>query len=87
MRAATCSTAGWRCPESLWNTGIISMSPCDDVKEAAKAPVSSAPWTAAAAPASDCISMSDTLCPKIFFLPSAAQASVFSAIGDDGVIG
>ena len=57
------------------------------MKEAAREPVSSAPCTAAAAPASDCISISETVCPKIFFFPLADQASVFSAIGEEGVIG
>jgi len=41
----------------------------------------------AAAPASDCISMTFTVLPKMFFFPAAAHSSMVSAIGDDGVMG
>ena len=40
-----------------------------------------------AAPASDCISTTLTVCPKMFSLPSVAHSSTCSGITDDGVIG
>ena len=84
---ATCRTPGCLCPEILCIVGIISISPCDDVNEVAKLPASSAPCTAPAAPASDCISTNFTGWPNRFSLPLADHSSVFSAIGEDGVIG
>ena len=47
----------------------------------------SLPRERAAAPASDCISCTNTGCPKMFFLPAADHSSTYSAIVDDGVIG
>ena len=67
--------------------GIINKSPCDAVYVAAKDPACAAPCTVPAAPASDCISTTFTLLPNIFFLPAADHASMYSAIGEDGVIG
>ena len=67
--------------------GIINRRPCDDVKVVASAPLVSAPCNAPAAPASDCISVTLTLFPKQFSLPAACHSSMFSAIGEDGVIG
>ena len=87
VRDATCSTPGSRSPAMRCRTGIISISPCDEVKLVASAPVCSAPCTAAAAPASDCISMSCTVWPNRFFLPLADHTSVLPAIGEDGVMG
>ena len=87
VRAATCSTPGRRSPAMRCSTGIISIRPCDDVKLVASAPVCSAPCTAAAAPASDCISISRTVWPNRFFFPFADHTSVLPAIGEDGVIG
>ena len=51
------------------------------------APAASAPCTAPAAPASDCISFTSTGLPNTFFLPFAAQTSTAAGIGDEGVIG
>ena len=45
------------------------------------------PWTAPAAPASDCISTSRTVSPKMFLWPLAAHSSVYSAMLDEGVMG
>ena len=87
VRLATWRTAGRRSPAMRCMVGIISMSPWDEVKLEASAPVSAAPWTAAIAPDSACISTRRTVCPKIFFLPFADQTSVLPAIGEDGVIG
>ena len=87
VRAATCSTPGRRSPAMRCMTGIISIRPCEDVKDAASAPVCSAPCTAAAAPASDCISTSCTGWPNRFFLPLADHTSVLPAIGEEGVMG
>src|SRR5690554_4117833 len=42
---------------------------------------------APAAPASDCISVTWTGWPNMFFCPRDAHSSTSSAIGDDGVIG
>ena len=67
--------------------GIISSRPCDAVKVVVKAPACSEPWTAAAAPASLCISITSGTVPKMFFRPAAAQASANSPIGEAGVIG
>ena len=39
------------------------------------------------APASDCISHTLTLVPKMFFWPAADHWSTRSAMGEDGVIG
>ena len=52
-----------------------------------RAPAAREPWTVPAAPASDCISMTLTGWPKIFFLPAAAHWSTLSAMGLDGVMG
>ncbi len=68
-------------------TGIISIRPWDEVKDVPSAPVSSAPCTAAMAPASLCISTSCTVCPNRFFFPFADQTSVFPAMGEEGVMG
>ena len=59
----------------------MSRSPWLAVKVVLSDPVCKAPCTAAAAPASDCISaMSGTL-PHRFFLPAALQASGVLAHG------
>ena len=87
VRDATCRTPGRRSPEMRCMTGIMSMSPCDEVKDVESAPASSEPWIAPIAPASDCISTSVTVWPNTFLRPFAAHSSVFPAIGEDGVIG
>ena len=61
VRAATWRTAGCRSPEMRCMVGIISMRPWEDVKLVASAPVSAAPWTAAMAPDSACISTRRTV--------------------------
>ena len=52
-----------------------------------KAPACNEPCNAPAAPASDCISTSFTVSPKMFLRPLADHSSTYSAIGEDGVIG
>ena len=85
--AATCITKGVSSPAILYMSGIIRRSPCDAVNVVVNAPAWSAPCTAPAAPASDCISVTETASPHMFFLPAAAHVSHSSAMGDDGVIG
>ncbi len=67
--------------------GIISSRPWLAVNVVLSEPACSAPCTAAAAPASDCISTTTGTVPQRFFLPAALQASACSAMGLDGVIG
>ncbi len=86
-RAATCSTVGVSSPATLNIVGIMSRSPCDDVNDVASEPFCTAPWSAAAAPPSDCISMTSGTEPHRFTRPSALQASASSPMVDAGVIG
>ena len=51
------------------------------------APACNEPWTAPAAPPSDCISCTNTVSPKMFLRPCAAHSSTYSAMVDDGVMG
>ena len=67
--------------------GIFNKSPCDAVYVVVNAPACKDPCTDPAAPASDCISTNLTGTPKIFFIPLEAHSSVYSAIGEEGVIG
>ena len=67
--------------------GIISSSPCEAVKVDVYDPAVTEPWTAPAAPPSDCISTIFTFSPNIFFLSWETHSSILSAIGEDGVIG
>ena len=69
MRAATCIANEVSSPAILYMFGIISRRPCDAVKVVVRAPAWSAPWTAPAAPPSDCISMTSGTMPQMFFLP------------------
>ena len=87
VREATWSTAGWRVPLMRCMVGIISIRPWEEVKEVAREPASRAPWTAPMAPASDCISTSLTGWVNRFFRPLADHSSVFSAMGEEGVMG
>ena len=87
VRAATWMTAGVSSPAILNMFGIISRRPCDAVNVVVSAPFCSDPWTAPAAPASDCISTTDGTVPHRFGLWAAAQSSQYSAIGEAGVIG
>ena len=67
--------------------GIINSRPCDAVNVVANAPFCSAPCSAPAAPASDCISTTSGTSPQRLGRLAAAQSSECSAIGDAGVIG
>ena len=87
VRAATWITAGVSSPAILNMFGIISSRPCDAVNVVASAPFCSAPCSAPAAPASDCISTTSGTTPHRFGRWAAAQSSQCSPIGDAGVIG
>ena len=86
-RAVTWKTVGSISPATLCMTGIISRRPWDAVKVVVMAPAEREPWTAPAAPPSDCNSTISMGRPKRFFLSWAAQLSASSAIGEEGVIG
>ena len=86
-RAETWNTPGSNSPEILYILGIISSKPCDAVNVDVRAPLCNEPCTAPAAPASDCISTTFTVSPKIFLRPCAAHSSTSSAMVDDGVMG
>ena len=86
-RAATCRTVGVSSPPTLNIVGIMSSRPCDDVNDVASAPFCTAPCSAAAAPPSDCISMTSGTEPQRFSRPAALQASASSPIAEAGVIG
>ena len=87
VRAATCMQNGVSSPAILYMFGIISSRPCDAVNVVASAPACSAPWTAPAAPASDCISMTLGTRPQRFGRWLADHSSANSPMGDAGVIG
>ncbi len=87
VRAATWMTAGVSSPASLNMSGIMSRRPCDAVKVVARAPRMAAPWSAPAAPASDCISMTSGTTPHRLGRPSVAHWSQCSAMAEAGVIG
>ncbi len=87
VRAATWMTVGVSSPAILNMFGIIRSRPWDAVKVVPRAPFCSAPWSAPAAPPSDCISMTSGTLPHRFGFPAAAQSSACSAIGEAGVIG
>lgn len=57
------------------------------MKVVVKDPAWSVPWTVPAAPPSDCISRTTGVTPQMFCLPSAAHASAFSPMFEEGVIG
>src|SRR6476661_7339274 len=86
-RAATCRQKLVSSPAILYRLGIISSRPCDAVKVVARLPAWRAPWTAAMAPASDCISVTSGTVSQRLRLPWAAHSSHHSPIGDEGVIG
>ena len=87
VRAATCIVKGVSSPAILYMLGIIRSRPCDAVKVVASAPAWSAPWTAPAAPPSDCISASSGMAPQRFGFFRLDHSSQTSAIGLLGVIG
>jgi len=74
-------------PAILYMLGIIRSRPCDAVNVVESAPAWSAPWTAPAAPPSDCISMTSGTVAQRFFSPAADHSSASSPIVDDGVMG
>jgi hypothetical protein len=86
-RAATWITAGLSSPAILNMLGSISSSPCEAVKVVPSAPFWTAPCSAPAAPASDCISMTSGTAPHRFVRPAALHPSANSPIGEAGVIG
>ena len=67
--------------------GIIRSRPCDAVKVVASDPACSAPCTAPAAPASDCISTTSGTLSQRFRRPWFDHSSASSPIVEDGVIG
>src|SRR6185369_6127605 len=86
-RAETWKTVEVSSPAILNMFGIIRSRPWMAVKVVVRAPACSAPWTAPAAPPSDCISTTVGTLPQIFFSPMALLASEISPITDEGVIG
>src|SRR3546814_6649947 len=80
-RAATWITAGVSSPAILNMLGTMSSRPCDAVNVVASAPFWSAPCSAPAAPASDCISTTSGTVPQRLGRPAADQSSQCSAIG------
>src|SRR5262249_8432998 len=86
-RAATWNTQAVSSPAILYMLGTISRNPCEAVKVVVSAPLWRGPWQAPAAPPSDCICCTTGTAPQMFLMPSEAQASASSAIGEDGVIG
>ena len=87
VRAVTCMVKGLSSPAILYMFGIISSRPWEAVKVVAIAPACSAPWTAPAAPASDCISAISGATPQRFFFPRLTHSSHSSAMVELGVIG
>ena len=87
VRADTCMQNEVSSPAILYMFGIIRSRPCDAVKVVVRAPACSAPWTAPAAPPSDCISITVGTVPQMFFLPFADHSSAHSPMLDDGVMG
>src|SRR5512146_3318142 len=87
VRAETCMHIAVSSPAILYMLGIMSRRPCDAVKVVVSAPACSAPWTAPAAPPSDCISVTDGTVPQMFFWPLADHSSAHSPMLDEGVIG
>ncbi len=87
VRAATCMQKQFSSPAILYRLGIISSRPCEAVKVVARLPACKAPWMAAMAPASDCISVTSGMVPQRFRFELVAHSSHHSPIGEEGVIG
>jgi len=87
VRAETWKTVGVSSPAILCMLGIMRRSPWEAVKVVVSAPVWIAPWTAPAAPPSDCISVTLGTVPQRFFTPLADHSSAHSPMVDEGVIG
>ena len=86
VRAATCIVKGDSSPAILYMLGIMRSRPCDAVNVVVSAPPCSAPCTAPAAPASDCISTTSGTLPHRFRRPWFDHSSESSPMVDDGVI-
>ncbi len=87
VRAETWMTDGVSSPAILNMLGNMSSRPCEAVKVLPRAPFWSAPCSAPAAPASDCISTTSGTTPHRLGFFAAAQSSACSAIGEAGVMG
>ena len=87
VRAETWMTDGVSSPAILNMLGIMSSRPWEAVNVVPRAPFWSAPCSAPAAPASDCISTTSGTTPQRLGLRAAAQSSACSAIGEAGVMG
>jgi len=87
VRAVTCMQKLVSSPAILYMFGMNSNKPWLAVKLVVRAPPCRAPWTAPAAPASDCISVTCGTVPQMFRLPSADHSSDHSPMVDEGVIG
>ena len=87
VRAETWKTVGVNSPAILNMLGIISSRPCEAVNVVVSAPACSAPWTAPAAPASLCISITSGTVPKMFLRPGRRPGIGQLAHADEGVIG
>jgi hypothetical protein len=74
-------------PATLYMVGSISSRPWEAVNVVVSAPDWMAPWQAAAAPASLCISTTSGMFPQMLVRPAADQSSANSPIVDDGVMG
>src|SRR5690606_16566020 len=85
-RAATWMTVGVSSPAILYMLGSISRRPCEEVKVVERAPVSRAPCTAPAAPASLWSWITRGTTPQRLGLPREDHASDSSPMGDAGVI-
>ena len=87
VRADTWMTPQDSSPATLYMVGIISSRPWEAVKVVVSAPDWMAPWQAAAAPASLCISTTSGMVPQMLVRPAADQSSAFSPMVDEGVMG
>lgn len=87
VRAATWMTAGVSSPAILYMLGSMRRRPWLAVNVVASVPFITAPCSAPAAPASDCIWTTSGTAPHRLVRPRADQASASSPIVDAGVIG
>ena len=86
-RAETWSTNGRSSPAILYMFGMYRSRPCEQVNELESEPAWSEPWTAPAAPASDCISITSGTWPQMLVFCLAAHSSQNSPMGEEGVMG
>ena len=86
-RAETWITHGINSPAMRYRFGIMSSKPWLAVNVQLSAPPVSAPCTAPAAPASDCIVLTSTTWPKQFTRPRERHASMCSPIEVAGEMG